>query len=1374
MNTNRLLIWIVLLCASHIVAAKQNVGQTGKHPNTSQKTEVADCNASTAQIELAINNVRTRLLTGGDLWWDPIASEAKYEVPKVPINSGLPSLHSLYAGALWIGGIDGATGALKVAAQTYRQTGNDFFPGPLDSNGQTTAETCNDYDRFWTVYGTEIADFVSRYENGLVSSPSQVPTNIMSWPGKNNPYFGDYNTFDLPPNKNLAPFWDRTGDGVYDPLDGDYPVILDCKPSYADQMIWWVFNDRGNSHTETGGEAIGLEVGALAFGFQTNDEVNNMTFYRYTVDNLSTTPLDSTYFGQWVDPDLGQYTDDFVGCVPGEGLGVVYNGDAVDEGFYGENPPYLGVDFFQGPKKRVGTNPDGTPEYEELGMSAFVYYNNNFSDSGNPENASHFYGYLAGVWKDGTPFTFGGTGKGGTTPYPYMFPSDPTLANGAIDPNTSLEAWSECANGNTPDDRRFLQSSGPFILEPGAVNDVIVGVVWMRGAVHPCPSFDLLLRADKKAQALFDNCFDLIDGPDAPELAIRELDQELVISLWNDPNKSNNANEGYREADPVLRAAGIADSLYFFEGYKLYQLAEATVSSSEYSDPDRARLIATVDINNGVGKLINYTYDANLGGEIPSLEVEGPDKGVVHTFNITEDLFAVGDKRLVNNKAYYYSAIAYAYNKYTPYDPINPSAGGQKTAYLAGRNNIKAYKAVTHRPTPQFDGIVLGAEYGDSPDVTQLDGFGCGGLKLELTDESISEILQNGFASDPVYKGGFTPIFLKIFDPVKVKPHQYELRMVNTADTIFIEQYINNNLVYQPAGFFPIDKTLTTQAHWMLTDQTTGEVFYSADSIRKFDEEAVGGWTIGSHGFAIGVQQKNFPSNTSNATISSSLNFVDVQKQWLAPITDVDGASIFNWIRSGQFDNAAYSDHRFSIDSYYDPEQYYESLVEGKLAPYCLVNKEALSDQTPLLAPACSDCFPNGIPYTLAEMQSVDIVFTPDKSKWTKCVVVEMAKSTAISEGKANKNGLRHHASWNKDDNSYASPVSNNLQAGKTYYVGGTSASSVTYTNANGSSVTAAAFTFFTADSNSSFTTTNAAELYDAEDVGYSWFPGYAINVETGERLNVMFSENSFYGTDNGKDMIWNPSDRVLTTTFGPSGNNLRYGGEHYVYVMNSRYDGGQAIHNSFVASELTTVEADYLANKEAVYRNCMYVSATMLSGGFALKSVADGIVPSVATMKVRMTNPYRQLDTIQRQYRYQFDMSKYAAKVQQTDVAKNALEMVQIVPNPYYAFSKYENSQLDNRVRITNLPSRATISIFTLEGTLIEQIKVDNTGLDTSEGGETSSKKINSVDWDLTNFKNIPISSGVYLIHVEAPDLGVERTLKWFCISRPIDLDVF
>ena len=47
------------------------------------------------------------------------------------------------------------------------------------------------------------------------------------------------------------------------------------------------------------------------------------------------------------------------------------------------------------------------------------------------------------------------------------------------------------------------------------------------------------------------------------------------------------------------------------------------------------------------------------------------------------------------------------------------------------------------------------------------------------------------------------------------------------------------------------------------------------------------------------------------------------------------------------------------------------------------------------------------------------------------------------------------------------------------------------------------------------------------------------------------------------------------------------------------------------------------------------------------------------------------------------------------------------------------------------------------------------------------------SVEWNLKNFKNIPISSGLYLIHVDVPDVG-ERVLKWFGVIRPPDLDQF
>ena len=120
---------------------------------------------------------------------------------------------------------------------------------------------------------------------------------------------------------------------------------------FGDQTLFWIFNDKGNIHTETEAEPLGLEIHAQAFGFTSDNEVNDMTFYNYKFINRSTLPLNNTYFGQWVDPDLGYYLDDYVGCDVSLGLGFCYNGDAEDEGAqgYGFNPPAIGVDFFQGP-----------------------------------------------------------------------------------------------------------------------------------------------------------------------------------------------------------------------------------------------------------------------------------------------------------------------------------------------------------------------------------------------------------------------------------------------------------------------------------------------------------------------------------------------------------------------------------------------------------------------------------------------------------------------------------------------------------------------------------------------------------------------------------------------------------------------------------------------------------------------------------------------------------------------------------------------------------------------------------------------------------------------------------------------------------------
>ena len=104
-------------------------------------------------------------------------------------------------------------------------------------------------------------------------------------------------------------------------------------------------------------------------------------------------------------------------------------------------------------------------------------------------------------------------------------------------------------------------------------------------------------------------------------------------------------------------------------------------------------------------------------------------------------------------------------------------------------------------------------------------------------------------------------------------------------------------------------------------------------------------------------------------------------------------------------------------------------------------------------------------------------------------------------------------------------------------------------------------------------------------------------------------------------------------------------------------------------------------------------------------------------------------------------------------------LDQIGIVPNPYKGASNYERSQLINQVRFTNLPEQANIRVFTLNGTLIKTFQ------------KNSSSRL--LEWNLTTDNNLPIASGVYLIHVEVPGVG-EKVLKFACINRRVQLNTF
>ena len=1266
----------------------------------------ADCAPSRSVMDQSINNVRARLLGGGDVWWD--LSDGKYIVPKVDPASGIPEVSAIFAGAVWLGGYD-PVGNLKLAAQTYRSgTANDFWPGPLDPvNGTIDIETCFKWDKHFKVLGSNIALHLANYNKaiqaGVPYDCNTIPEDVLGWPARGNPYFADLHGFELPnTTQGLAAFFDNNRNGRYNPCDGDYPVIeiRGCNaPQYPDEMIFWIYNDAGGIHTQTQGKPIQMEIQVQSFAYATNDEINDMTFQRYKLINRATTTIDSTYFAMWVDPDLGCFTDDYIGCDTSRSLAYVYNEDATDGetgcacpggvNTYCNEVPILGVDYFRGPLDENGN---------EIGMSSFTYYNNQAvgnwpNGMTDPQVAQEYYNYLSGSWKDGTRFSYGGTAyQLGGSPINYSFTEPPNQASG----------WSMCTANLDFGDRRMIQASGPFRLDPGAVNELIVGVVWVPDFDYPCPNIERLLSADDIAQSLFDNCFDITDGPDAPDVDIVELDKELILILTNDSVSSNNRFEAYAEVD-LQAPAGEVDSLYRFEGYKIYQLINSEVSVGELNDFEKARLIYQVDLKNNVQSVYNWTSIPNPNSSepvwIPELKVEGANTGIRRTFKVTEDQFASEDRALVNHKKYYFTAIAYAYNGYAPFDPKD--VVGQRRPYLEGRRNIRKYEG-----TPRS--IVytqLNAKYGDGAVVTRLDGQGAGSNFLELSPESRNAIVNGPFTGEITYTPGQGPVKILVFNPLDVK------------DGEFILKFSDRNLS---------DNILDPNARWTLTKaDDPNRVIVSETTLARLNEQV-----IASYGFSIVIGQTpeaGSKETATNGALGGVVEYTDKNKSpWLSFIPDGEGVLHYIKTNSGEADNLL------------DPDRGLSAM--GPLVPFLLTDYRRPAAGTPYISPSWHD---QGQSFEivrqragLKDLNNIDIVLTPDKKLWSRCVVVETANLFYTSStvglgipaiGNARNFDLRRSPSVGKED-----------------------------------------------------TNNDGLPDPDGDGEGMAWFPGYAIDVETGQRLNIFFGENSVYdgrffkelftgGQPIGGDMMWNPTNQLfLDVPAQVSIYNFLMGGQHFIYVSNTAYDAC-----AFIRTRLDPTQNEL--RKINALTQITWTGIPVLSSGQTVTSYKDGLIPHEVTIKLRVDNPYgvaQGTGVNQGHPAYRFKLSNLEAKVPEAPDLPEALKAIKAVPNPYYGYSSYETSQFSNIVKITNLPANCVVTIYSLDGRFIRQYKRIESRLpitDRSNPAINDTQIQPDLEWDLKNAKGIPVASGVYLIHVSAPDIG-ERVIKWFGVQRKFD----
>ncbi len=407
---------------------------------------------------------------------------------------------TMFTYGLWMGGINTQNEELHLAGERYNQAGIDFWPGPLTDDGFALSDSINagKWCRTWKVTKEDI-----KYHLGNYNKPNYIMMEaISSWPAH-----GDIN---IGQAEFLAPFVDVNLNSVYEPENGDYPLIK------GDESVFFIYNDH-LEHSETEGNRIGVEIHCMAwaFGGEQSEQLNSTVFYSYKIFNRSMITYDGFYVGSFSDFDIGSPDDDYVGCNVENSYYFAYNGRDYDLGFttvdgwrvygYHDKIPSQATCFLGGPLMNGDNkdNPngacdesingvgfgDGIIDNERLGMGHFLYYSN-----GGPIHQSapisdiEYYNHLQGVWKDAHEMVYGGNAHpstGGDSIYPcrYMWPgdSDPCYyGTGGIEPSWD-SLWTEETTGNQPYDRRGLGSVGPFTFEAGAVQYLDIALVTAPG-----------------------------------------------------------------------------------------------------------------------------------------------------------------------------------------------------------------------------------------------------------------------------------------------------------------------------------------------------------------------------------------------------------------------------------------------------------------------------------------------------------------------------------------------------------------------------------------------------------------------------------------------------------------------------------------------------------------------------------------------------------------------------------------------------------------------------------------------------------------------------------------------------------------------------
>ena len=263
-----------------------------------------------------------------------------------------------------------------------------------------------------------------------------------------------------------APWVDVDGDGIYDPYV-DHPDII------GSMFQWYVMNDGDESaHWNVWGtDPLDVEVQVSMFGFDVPGPLGNSLFMKFKIINSGENQLDSLFVSIWSDPDVGNFSDDFVGCNPEMNLGYAYN-DFGGDLIYVDVPPAVGYVYLQTPivsssGDTAWVSGQAIPDFKNIDISSFTMYIAGFPDLSDPNTAGEAYNYMNGlIGSTGEPYIDPTTGE----PSTFVMNGDPVTGEGWID-------YNEFPSG----DRRFLLTAGPISMAPSDTQEIITAIVIAQG-----------------------------------------------------------------------------------------------------------------------------------------------------------------------------------------------------------------------------------------------------------------------------------------------------------------------------------------------------------------------------------------------------------------------------------------------------------------------------------------------------------------------------------------------------------------------------------------------------------------------------------------------------------------------------------------------------------------------------------------------------------------------------------------------------------------------------------------------------------------------------------------------------------------------------